>query len=167
MDGGSERFGYPDPVLRVADEMNMHASVVSFGGGEMFANGYGYAVFSLETGIPVTHDIYPSRGDARRIAERHTTDHLLILQIQPDGMPLREAEAVLKYERSLISMGVRTPDFMETEENSGAMSRPHQKWDRYRMAQQLKAGKPLTPEGVAYSNLTPKGVPPAFLRKAN
>jgi hypothetical protein len=147
--------------------MNMHASVVAFGGGEMFASGYGYAVFNLQTGIPVTHDIYPSRGDARRIAERHTTDQLLILQVRPDGMPFREAQAVLTYERALISAGLRTPDFMETEENSGAMEMPHRSWDRQRMARQLRNGKPLTPEGVAYSNLTPKGIPPVFLRKAN
>ena len=145
----------------------MHGAAVSFGGGQMYTSGYGYVVFSLETGIPVTADVYPSRGDARRFAEKKTLDHLLILQIQPDGIPWREAEAVLNYERALISGGLRTPDFMETEENSGLGSMPRTLGDRIRQMQQLKAGRPLTPEGVSYSNLTGKGIPPAFLRKAN
>lgn len=163
----TDRLRYPDPVLRVKDEMDMHAVAITQGGYEFAGTGYGYAVFSLQTGIPVTHDLYPSRGDARRIAERKTTDALLILQVQPDGMPYREAEAVLKYERGLYAAGMRTPDYMETEENSGLLSMPRTKHDQARMARQLLAGRPLTPEGVAYSNLTPKGTPPAFLRKAN
>lgn len=158
---------YPDPVLRIKDEMDLHALAVANGAGQMFSSGYGYAVFSLQTGVPITHDLYPSRGDARRIAERHTTDHLLILQVQPDGMPYREAQAVLNYERTLISAGLRTPDVMETEENSGLGSMPRMAYDRLRMMRQLAKGHALTPEGLAYSNLTPKGTPPAFIRKAN
>ena len=144
-----ERAKWADPVLRVADEMSMHA----------LAGGRGYAVFSMQDGRPITHDSYPSRAAARRIAEKKTTDFLLILEIQPDGMPYREADAVLKYERALNAAGVRTPDHFETEENSGLLSVPRTKHDRQRMARQLISGKPLLPDGLPYGNL------PSFLRK--
>lgn len=147
----TERLKYPDPVLRVKDMMDLHA----IGGGR------GYVPFSLQTGVPVTRNAtFPSRKAARKYAEKRTTDALLILEIQPDGMTYREAEAVLKYERSLYSMGIRTPDVLETEENSGALSMPRTKFDRQRMAQQLLSGTPLTPEGIPYGNL------PYFFRKA-
>ena len=140
---------YPDPVRRVKDEMDMHA----------VAGGFGYAVFSLQTGKPLSHNAFPSRAAARRNAEKKTSDHLLILEIQPDGMTFREAEAVLHYERTLVSRGVRTPDEFETEENSGMLSMPRTAHDRARMIQQLVSGRPLMPEGMPYGNL------PSFLRK--
>jgi hypothetical protein len=149
----SERDNYPDPVLRVKDAMDLHAIAMSEG-----ATAGGYAVFSLQTGVPITNDLYPSRGDARRMAEKRTTDALLILEAQPDGMPFREAEAVLKYERVLYSTGHRTPDSLETEQNSGLMSMPRTKSDRRRMVKQLVSGRPITPDGP-YGNL------PHFLRK--
>lgn len=133
----------PDDVKRIKDEMDLHA----------IAGGHGYAVFSLQTGIPITHDLYPSRRDARRMAERKTTDALLILEVQPDGMPPNEAAAVLQYERALYSAGIRTPDSLESEENSGVLSMPRNRHDRRAMAAQLKAGKPLYPAEVSYGNL--------------
>lgn len=139
----TERLKWPDPVLRVKDAMDLHA----------VAGGSGYAVFSLQTGMPVTGDTYPSRADARRMAEKRTTDHLLILEVSPDGMPYKEADAVLKYERTLISMGVRTPDHLETEENSGLLSMPRNRHDRRRMAAQLRKGRPLYPSEIPYGNL--------------
>lgn len=148
----TEREQYPDPVLRVKDEMDFHA----------VAGGFGYAVFSLQTGSPLTHHTYPSRAAARKDGEKQTTDHLLILEIQPDGMPYNEAQAVLRYERTLISQGVRTPDQFEDEANSGLLSMPHQAHDRVRMAQQLRTGKPLYPSNVPYGNLP--GTAP-FMRK--
>jgi hypothetical protein len=146
-----ERAKWPDPVLRIKDAMDMHA----------VAGGFGYVAFNLQTGEPLTGEGYPSRALARREAEKKTMDHLLILEIQPDGMPYKEADAVLRYERTLISAGVRTPDVFEDEQNSGLLSMPHRPHDRRRMASQLKRGKPLYPNGVDYSNL------PWFLRKAN
>jgi hypothetical protein len=148
----NDRDRYPDPVRRVKDAMDMHA----------VAGASGYAVFSLQDGRPITNDTYPSRGDARRHAERRTQDHLLILEIAPDGIPWREAEAVLKYERALVAAGVRSPDSLETEENSGLLSMPAQKWDRQRMARQLITGKALP----AQENLPGGIVPAAYNRKA-
>src|ERR1700733_581083 len=135
-----EREKWPDPVRRGKDEMDLHA----------VAGGSGYAVFSMQDGRPITHDTYPSRRDARRFAEKLTTDFLLILEVQPDGMPYREANAVLCYERSLNAAGVRTPDQFEDEQNSGMLSMPRTKHDRRRMAKQLISGKPLLPEGLPY-----------------
>lgn len=147
----SERLKWPDPVLRVKDAMDLHA----VGGGR------GYVAFSLQTGVPQSPFSFPSRALARREAEKHTSDHLLIIEIQPDGMPYNEAAAVLQYERTLISMGVRSPDVLETEENSGLLSMPRNRHDRRRMAKQLKSGRPELPADVPYGNL------PFFLRKAN
>ena len=134
---------WPDPVKRVKDEMDMHAVV----------HDIGYAVFSMQDGRPITHDAYPSRADARRFAEKLTTDFLLIIEISPDGMPYNEADAVLKYERTLNNMGMRSPDSLETEENSGLLSMPRNRHDRRRMARQLITGRALYPESVSYSNL--------------
>jgi hypothetical protein len=145
-----ERLKWADPVLRVKDEMDMHA----------LAGGYGYAVFSMQDGRPITHDTYPSRADARRMAEKRTTDFLLILEVQPDGMPYREADACLKYERQLNSMGYRSPDVLEDEANSGLLSMPRTPHDRRRMAKQLVSGKQITPDDTPYGN-----IPAAFLRK--
>lgn len=146
-----ERLKWPDPVLRVKDTMDLHA----------VAGGHGYVVFSLQDGRPLSPFAFPSRALARREAEKSTSDHLLILEIQPDGMPYREANAVLQYERTLVSAGIRTPDVFETEENSGLLSMPRTRHDRRRMAAQLRKGKPELPANVPYGNL------PYFLRKGN
>lgn len=150
MEIDTERAKWPDPVLRVKDEMDMHA----VGGGR------GYCAFNLQTGKPMSRgNTFPSRAAARRNAEKKTMDHLLIIEVQPDGMTYREADCCLRYERTLVSAGVRTPDHFETEENSGLLSMPRTKHDRQRMYQQLVSGKPLLPEGLPYGNL------PSFLRK--
>jgi hypothetical protein len=144
-----ERLKWPDPVLRVKDEMDMHA----------VAGGFGYVAFKLRNGKPVTHNTYPSRGKARFHAERKTREPLLILEVQPDGMPYKEAACVLQYERTLQASGVRTPDEFETEENSGMMSMPRTSFDRARMIAQLRAGKPLYPADQPYGNT------PSLIRK--
>jgi hypothetical protein len=145
----SERAAWPDPVLAVKDAMDMHA----------FGKGTGYVAFSLQTGKPLTSSGAPSRAAARKRAEKYSTDMLLILEIQPDGMTYREASACLTYERVLASRGVRTPDALESEENSGLLSMPRTAGDRERMSSQLVSGRPLLPDGVPYAN-----VPAAFRR---
>lgn len=147
----TERELWPDPVRRVKDEMDMHA----------VAKGQGYVAFSLQDGRPIGHNSFPSRGAARKYAEKRTQDHLLILEIQPDGMTYKEADGCLRYERTLISAGYRSPDSLETEENSGALSIPRTKHDRQRMARQLLSGRPLLPAGMPYGNL------PSGIRKVN
>jgi hypothetical protein len=112
-----------------------------------------YAVFSMADGRPVTMDTYPSRAAARRYAQRKTLDLLLIIEVLPDGMPYREANAVLMYERTLNNMGVQSPDSLEDEANSGALSMPRNRHDRRRMAAQLKKGSPLYPAHIPYGNL--------------
>lgn len=150
MEIDTERLKWPDPVLRIKDEMDLHA----------VAGGKGYCAFNLQTGKPLSRgNTFPSRAAARRNAEKRTMDHLLILEVQPDGMAYREADAVLRYERTLIAAGVRTPDHFETEENSGLLSMPRTKHDRERMIKQLVSGKPLYPAGTEYGNL------PAFNTK--
>lgn len=143
----SERDRWPDPVRRVKDEMDMHAVVMQSGGDR------GYAVFSMQDGRPLTHDLYPSRARARQSAEKLTTDFLLILEASPDGMPYQEADGVLRYERMLNNMGVISPDILETEENSGLLSMPRNRHDRRRMARQLITGRPLYHESTSYGNL--------------
>lgn len=135
---------YPDDVRRVKDALDLHA---------VAGNAGKYIACRLDDGRPVTHDCYSSRGEARRFAERKTTTPLLIVQVQPDGAPLNEVAAVLKYERGLWAAGWRTPDTLETEENSGLLSMPRTKADRKRMARQLLSGRPLYPSHVPYGNL--------------
>ena len=139
---------WPDDIRRVKDTMDLHAIAMHEGAVEG-----GYAVFSLQTGKPLGNQLYPSRAAARRDAERRTSDHLLIIEAQPDGMPYNEAAAVLRYERQLASMGFRSPDSLETEENSGLLSMPRNRHDRRAMAAQLKKGSPLYPEHVSYGNV--------------
>jgi hypothetical protein len=134
---------WPDDVKRIKDTMDLHA----------IGKGRGYIAFSLQTGKPYTMEPQPSRAMARRIAEKKTTDALLIIEIQPDGMPYNEASAVLKYERTMYEMGYRTPDVFEDEQNSGLLSMPRTKQDRKRMAKQLLSGRPLVPNGVPYGNI--------------
>ena len=140
--------------------MDFHAVAISAGGiGLSDQATYPYAVFSMQDGRPITHDTYPSRAEGRRICEKLTSDFLLILQVSPDGMPYNEANAVLNYERGLNNMGCRTPDSLESEGNSGALSMPRSRHDRRRMAAQLRTGKPLYPDHITYGNLP-------FMRKA-
>jgi len=149
-----ERLKWPDPVLRIKDAMDIHAIAMSEGVIEG-----GYAVFRLSDGEPMSNRLFPSRAAARREAEKKTMDHLLIIQAAPDGMPYREANACLLYERTLIAAGVRSPDSLETEANSGLLSMPRTRYDRRRMAKQLISGHASVPDDTSYGNL------PYFLRK--
>lgn len=140
-----EREKWPDDVRRVRDEMTMHA----------VAKSRGWAVFSMADGTPLTHDAYDTWNDAVKAA-RWNRDNYMFLEIQPDGMTYREAEAVLKYARTMSKMGFRIPS---PDWDAGPMisSMPHQPHDRRRMIRQLISGTPLYPEGS--SNL------PSVLRK--
>lgn len=135
---------WPDDVKRVKDAMDMHALAGAAGQ---------FAVFKLSDGTPVTNDTYPARGIARQYAEKHTMDALLILEVQPDGMPYNEAKACLDYERALWKGGFRTPDYDWESVNAGLLSMPRTKHDQKRMIKQLVSGKPITPDGYAYGNL--------------
>lgn len=137
---------WPDDVKRVKDAMDLHA-VAGMAGN--------YMVCSLQTGKPVTNDVYVSRMAARAFASRKTSDALLILEVHPDGMSYMEAAACLKYERTLYSAGFRTPDHFETEENSGLLSMPTHPHDRIRMIRQLVTGRPLP--GIHSNIPTKKG----------
>ena len=89
---------YPTEVHRIADEMTMHA----------VAKSHGWVCFRLQDGAPIGHMAYPTRSEAVRFM-RWDLDNVLYLEIQPDGMSLREAEAVLKYARALHDAGFRIP----------------------------------------------------------
>jgi hypothetical protein len=131
-------------AMHVKGAMDMHALAGASGQ---------YCVFYLGTGKPVTNDTYPARGIARQFAEKKTSDALLILQVAPDGIPLKEAECCLKYERALYKGGYRTPDYDWESMNSALLEMPRNDWDKRRMAKQLISGKPLYPEGTPYGNL--------------
>lgn len=135
-----------DPVLadaakRVADEMTMHAVAGSFG----------WAVFALADGRPLDHVAYESWRDAVKAA-KWDRDNYMFLEIKPDGMPEREAAAVLSYARLIHDLGHRIPG-PDWDAGPLASSMPHQPRDRALMAKQLAAGRPLLPAGFAMSNL--------------
>lgn len=138
-----------DAARRIHEAMALHA----------IAKARGYFACKLMDGRPVTNDTFPSRAAARRIAERKTSDPLIILEVQPDGGTPKGCQIALDYERMLYSRGCRTPDALETEENSGLLSIPEFAHDRRRMARQLITGKPLVSPEVTVSNL------PAAYRK--
>ena len=142
----SERQNWPDDVLRVKDEMDLHA----------VAGSHGWAAFALADGKPIDHTPYPAWRDAV-IAAKWDRDNFMFLEIRPDGMPYREAQGALRYARIVHQLGHRipSPDWRDYE----AASMPRTAHDRRRAARQLATGKPLYPQDVSYSNL------PHFLRK--
>lgn len=127
---------YSDDVKRVKDEMDMHA----------VAGSHGWVAFHLSDGRPANHTAYERRQDAV-LAMRWDRDNFMYVEIQPGGMELKEAEAVLAYARLISKMGFRIPD----PEFDYDATMPYQPWDRARMARQLVSGKPLDPFG--YTNL--------------
>lgn len=144
----AERSQWPDDVLRVKDTMDLHA----------VAKAKGWAVFALADGTPLDNTPYPTWNDAVKAA-KWDRDNYMYLEIQPDGMPYREANAVLTYARIVHKMGHRIPDPDWVDYEASVMPRtPH---DRKRAASQLVSGKPLIPDGIPYGNL------PYFLRKSN
>lgn len=137
----TERDKWPDDVKRVKDEMDMHAA----------AGAHGWAVFALQDGKPLDHTPYPAWNDAVRAA-KWDRDNYMYLEIQPDGMPYREAQAVLRYARTIHQLGHRIPS---PDWDAGPMvaSMPGNRHDRRRMLAQLKKGRPLYPADTSYGNL--------------
>lgn len=147
----TERDTWPDDVRRVKDEMDMHA----------VAGARGWVAFHLADGRPLDHTAYPVRILAVKAA-KWDRDNYMYAEIQPDGMPYREASAVLKYARSLHEAGWRIPD----PEFDYDASMPRTAADRKRMARQLVSGKPLSPQHIT-TNLPSEGARiPVPYRKA-
>lgn len=136
-----ERSRYPDDVLRIKDEMDMHAVLKQTGH---------WVAFHLADGKPLDHAAYPTWNDAVKAA-KWDRDNMMYLEVQPDGMPYREAAAVLKFARFIHDQGHRIPDPDWADYEASVMPRmPH---DRLLAARQLATGKPLYPDHVSYGNL--------------
>jgi hypothetical protein len=129
-----------DAASRIKDAMGMHAVAGSFG----------WVAFALSDGTsPDGNTVYPSWASAV-YAQRWNRDNFVYIEIQPGGMPVREAAAFLSYRRKLVAAGYRVnPD----NPNMGAFEvLPMQKRDRRAMASQLLAGRPMYPDGFVSSN---------------
>ena len=138
---------WPDPVRRIKEEMDFHATM----------HERGFVAFKLEDGSPLDHTAYPTWNDAVKAA-KWDRDRYAFLEIQPDGMPFNESAAVLDFARKLYAGGYRIPS--PEWDNHQAAAMPRNAFDRKRAAKQLITGKPLYPAHVPYGNL------PA-IRKAN
>lgn len=132
---------WPDAVKRIKDEMDMHA---------VLGQKNKWVVFALQTGEPFDHAVYDSWNDAVK-ATGHNRDYYIYLEVQPDGMPYREAASVLDFARKLYAGGYRIPS--PDWEHSQASVMPRTGHDRKRAARQLITGKPLLPPGIPYGNL--------------
>ena len=114
---------------RIADAMTLHS---------IAGNAGRWASFRMATGDEVhRHAAYGSRIEAVRFAgwDRDTT---VYLEISPDGMEPKEAQAFLCYARFLHAQGWRLPD--PGFDFDGGM--PQFAWDKAAMARQLIGGKP-------------------------
>lgn len=137
-----ERAKWPDWTLRVKDELDMHAVAGSKGK---------WAIFHLSDGSPFDHTPYDTWNDAVK-ATKWDRDNFAYVEIQPDGCPYNEADALLRYARTIHQLGHRipTPDW---EAGPMVASMPRNRHDRRRMAAQLKKGRALYPEDMPYGNL--------------
>jgi hypothetical protein len=117
---------YSDEAKCMADEMTMH----SLAGKSGF-----WAAFDLQTGKPRGHTAYPTRVEAV-MAMRWDRDYTAYLEITPDGMTPKAAEAWLSYARFLHSKGWRLPD--PTFDYDGGL--PTFSWDRRDNARHLISG---------------------------
>lgn len=119
-----------DDARRMADAMTLHSIAGSAGR---------WASFWLGTGHEVhRHAAYATRIEAVRFA-RWDRDRVVYLEITPDGMEPKEAQAFLNYARFLHAQGWRLPD-PDFDYDGG---RPTFAWDRFAMAKQLTGGKPV------------------------
>ena len=146
---------YSDDAKRVSDEMALHA----------IAKSRGWAIFALADGRPFDHTPYESWSAAVK-ATKWDRDNYMYCEIQPDGMPLREAEGVLKYARTVHKMGHRIPS-PDWEGGPLSSMMPMRSWDRKAMARQLASGKPLATPGDGWGNTPVKSdleLPPGFRR---
>lgn len=89
---------------RIADAMTLHA---------VAGNAGQWASFRLDSGTEVhRHATYATRVEAVRHA-RWNRDTVIYLEIKPDGMQPKEAQAFLSYARFMHARGWRlpSPDF--------------------------------------------------------
>lgn len=118
-----------DDARRIADAMTLHS---------IAGNAGRWASFRMSDGREVnTHAAYATRVEAVAFA-RWDRDTTVYLEISPDGMQPKEAQAFLDYARFLHSQGWRLPD--PGFDFDGGM--PAHSWDRAAMARQLIGGKP-------------------------
>jgi hypothetical protein len=117
------KVDYSDDAKRISSEMTMHSLAGAAGH---------WACFKLQDGTPAGHTAYPTRIEAA-LAMRWDRDNVIYLQITPDGMQPKEADAFLKYARFLHDQGWRmpSPDF---DYDAGT---PALKSDRLLMARHL------------------------------
>lgn len=131
----TERDRYPDDVKRVKDEMDYHAVM----------GHSGWIVLALADGTPLDHVPYETWSDACKAAG-WDRDRYIFCEIQPDGCGYREAQAILKYARTLYDRGFRIPS-PDWDAGPLASSMPRTQYDRNRMGRQLISGRALYPEG--------------------
>lgn len=113
---------------RVADAMTMH-SVAGMSGH--------FATFRLSDGRSPDHNtVYDTRIEAV-VHAKWDLDHMMYLEITPDGMPQKEAEEALTWWRFLESQGWRYP-YPEFDFDGGI---PDMKKDRLAMADHLISGQ--------------------------
>lgn len=117
---------YSDAARRIADEMTMHTLAGSVGS---------WAAFALADGQPMGHVAFDTRIEAVT-ACRWDRDNFVYLQVSPDGMQPKEAEAFLAYARFLHDQGWRLPN----PEFDFDASMPTFAWDRAAMARHLISG---------------------------
>jgi hypothetical protein len=87
-----------DAAKRISDEMTMHA----------LAHAEGWVCFRLSDGTPLDHAVYARRIEAVKAAG-WDCDRFIYLEVQPDAMTPRNADAVLAYARALHDAGFRIP----------------------------------------------------------
>ena len=112
----TEQKIYTDDAKRLAASVNMHAYL---------GNAGQFAAYKLQD-ISTDNVAYPSRRAAAQM--KWPNDHYYFyLQIPPDGMQLKEAEAYIRYNRALYEAGLRMPveiiDSMPTMPNTVQDSR--------------------------------------------
>lgn len=130
-----------EDAKRISDEMNMHALAGSAGH---------WAAFKLADGTPKNHTAYETWGDAVRFAGGWDRDEVIYLQVQPDGMQPKEADAFLRYARFLHDAGHRLPPpdsvaFGYCSQLGSGL--PYLKADRFKMARHLISGGREFPGG--------------------
>lgn len=118
---------YEDAARRIADSMTLHS---------VAGNKGKWASFRLSDGREVNpHTAYDRRVEAVKHA-RWDRDTTLYLEIPPDGMTSKEADACLRYARFLHSQGWRLPD----PEFDYDASTPTFKWDQLSQMRNLVTG---------------------------
>lgn len=118
---------YSDAAKRIADEMTMHTLAGEAGH---------WAAFRLSDGRARDHTAYSTRIEAVK-AQRWDRDETVYLEITPDGMIPKEAEAYLTYARFLHNHGMRLPD-PEFDYDGGM---PAFSWDKRANARHLIKGR--------------------------